>query len=287
MKNNLQKHTLVIQDISSIGRISMTVALPILASVGVNVSCLPTALLSTHPAEFEGFRFWDLSEQMRSTVEHWKKLPVQFDAIQTGYLGSPEQIQIILSALELAKQESLIIVDPAMADHGKLYSGFGETMVQSMLKLCTKASIILPNLTEATLLLGTQYQNRYDDKEYIAQIIHLLYEKVGNKSIVLTGVSSKPGYYGAASFDGKNLDYFEQKKIDDHYYGTGDIFTSVLTASLLNGKNLQQSTDMATEFTQKTIQMTKDLNLPRRFGTCFEKNIPWLIQKLDKLDANQ
>ncbi len=287
MKNNLQKHTLVIQDISSIGRISMTVALPILASVGVNVSCLPTALLSTHPAEFEGFRFWDLSEQMSDTIKHWKELPLQFDAVQTGYLGSPEQIEIILSALELAKEEALIIVDPAMADHGKLYSGFGETMVEAMLKLCNRASVILPNLTEAVLLLGEKYKNRHDDKEYIAQIMHRLYEKIGKKSIVLTGVSSKAGYYGAASFDGKSLDYFEQEKIDDHYYGTGDIFTSVLTGSLLSGKNLQQSTDIATEFTQKTIQMTKELNLPRRFGTCFEKNIPWLIQKLGKFTENK
>lgn len=276
-----QKHILVAQDISAVGRISMMVALPILVSAGIQTSCLPTALLSTHPAEFEGFTFCDLTEEMHRILAHWKTLPMRFDAILTGYLGSPTQAQAILKSFEMAKENAALIVDPAMADHGKLYSKMDATMVEAMRTLCKKSTIFIPNLTEACLLAEQPYEDRHDDEGYIRKLSELLYQKVA-KPFVLTGVSKQKGFYGAACFDGQTIDYFEKPKIEDYFYGTGDIFAAVLTASILRGKNIRQSTDIATEFTQKTIQMTKERNLPRRFGTCFEQNIPWLVQRLSE-----
>lgn len=278
----IQKKALVIQDISAIGRVSMMAALPILSGAGIHTSCLPTALLSTHSGEFKNFSFLDLTDEMDRILAHWKKEKITFDAVQTGYLGSPKQIAAVAEAMKFVHPDGLRILDPVMADHGKLYSGISEAMVDAMRSLCRHANILLPNLTEASLLVGEKYEDRHDDVGYIREMLWKLYEKIGAEKIVLTGVSSRKGYYGAVCFDAKEKStaYFEQKKVDDHFYGTGDIFASVLSAGLLNDKSLGESTDIATEFTQRTIRMSAEQNLPRRFGVCFEKNIPWLIRRL-------
>lgn len=277
-----QKKALVIQDISAIGRVSMMVALPILVSAGVNVSCLPTALLSTHSGEFKNFSFLDLTEEMEKIITHWKSVDIQFDAVQTGYLGSHDQIEAVKRAMKMTRKDALRIVDPVMADNGKLYSGISHAMVDAMRDLCGCASILLPNLTEANLLIEEPYRDGHNDIGYVQEILHKLYDRLKVQRIVLTGVSSKVGHYGAVCFesDTKQIHYFERKKIEDHFYGTGDIFASVLSASLLNQKTLQESTDIAVDFTQRTIAMSKDLGRERRMGVCFEKNIPWLIHRL-------
>lgn len=278
----IQKKALVIQDISAIGRVSMMTALPILSGAGIHTSCLPTALLSTHSGEFKDFSFLDLTDEMGRILAHWKKEEIIFDAVQTGYLGSPEQIAVVTEAMRFVRADGLRIIDPVMADHGKLYSGISGQMVEAMRILCKHANILLPNLTEASLLVGEKYEDRHDDVGYIREMLWKLHEKIGTQKIVLTGVSSRAGYYGAVCFDAKegSATYFEQKKVEDHFYGTGDIFAGVLSAGLLNDKSLEESTDIATEFTQRTIRMSAEQNLPRRFGVCFEKNIPWLIRRL-------
>lgn len=277
------KKAMIVQDISAIGRVSTMVALPILSSMGVHVSALPTALLSTHSGEFKNFSFLDLTDEMEKIITHWKSLDLKFDAVQTGYLGSPKQVHEVTKAIELAKENSLIVVDPVMADNGKLYSGISDEMVKSMRKLCEKANILIPNLTEACLLIEREYENRHNEPEYIKTILNELHEKLGTKQIVLTGVSSKEGKYGAVCFDAttNKTEYFEQDRIDDHFFGTGDIFASVLTGALLNGKSIQESTSIATEFTQRTIKMSKEQNLERRFGVCFEQSIPFLLKRME------
>lgn len=278
----MQKRALAVQDISAIGRVSMMVALPILISAGIDTSCLPTALLSTHSGEFKDLSFLDLTTEMEKIIRHWQSIDLRFDAIQTGYLGSHEQVEAVGSAMTLAKPSALRIVDPVMGDHGKLYKGIAPEMVESMKTLCRSANILLPNLTEAEMLVGGSYRERGDDIGYVRDLLHRLHDRLEVPQIVLTGVSSKAGSYGAVCYDSRtgSIDYFEREKIDDHFYGTGDIFASVLTASLLNDKNLQESTDIAVDFTQRTIVMSKAEGAERRMGVCFEKNIPWLIQRL-------
>lgn len=281
----MQKRILLIQDISAIGRVSMGVAMPILAASGLITTILPTALLSTHSGEFQNFSFLDLTDEMHKIINHWKSEHIQFDAVQTGYLGSNTQIQEVEQALALAKKDATIIVDPVMADNGKLYSKITEEMVDSMKILCQKASIILPNLTEAAFLLDQPYEDRYDDTDYILDLARKLHQKLGPRHVIITGVSSQKGMYGAACYnsDRDQIRYYEKEKINDHFYGTGDIFTSVLTAAVQNGKSVEESTEIATEFTHKTIKESHEQNLPRRFGTPFEKNIPWLIHRLGLL----
>lgn len=281
----MQKRILIIQDISAIGRVSMGVALPILSSCGVISSMLPTALLSTHSGGFKDFSFLDLTEEMHKIVAHWRREGLAFDAIQTGYLGSSKQVAVVTEALQLAKEDACIIVDPAMADNGKLYSKISEEMVGAMKSLCQHAKIILPNLTEACFLAGRAYENRYDDPAFIGMLTRDLHDKLGVENIIITGVSRTRNKYGAACYNGiqDNLTYFEGDRVEDHFYGTGDIFASVLSAAVQNGKSIEESTEIATEFTAKTIKMSHEAGLAREYGTCFEKNIPWLVQRLGLL----
>ena len=278
----MQKRILIIQDISAIGRVSMGVALPILSGCGVITSMLPTALLSTHSGGFKDFSFLDLTDEMHKIIHHWQSVGLQFDAIQTGYLGSSKQVAVVSEALKLAKKDACIIVDPAMADNGKLYSKISEEMVAAMKSLCRQARIILPNLTEACFLADRAYENRYDDPDFVLMLARELHAKLGVPYVIITGVSRTKDLYGAACYNGEKdaITYFEKNRVDDHFYGTGDTFASVLSAAVQNGKTIEESTEIATEFTARTIEMSYEARLPREYGTCFEKNIPWLVKRL-------
>ena len=279
----MQKRILIIQDLSAVGRVSASVAIPILASSGLITTLLPTALLSTHSGGFEGFSFLDLTQEMGKILDHWETTDLRFDAVQTGYLGSPCQAREVERAIGLAQKDAEIIVDPAMADNGRLYSKISKDMVEAMKSLCKKATIIIPNLTEATFLTGKPYEDKHEDQGYILDLARELYRQLGVKNIIITGVSNQEGSYGAACYQGeKDQIYYSQKpKIKGHYYGTGDIFASVLTASVENHKTIEEALDIATEFTHRTIQQSFEQKLPQRYGVCFEPNIPWLIKKLD------
>lgn len=278
-----QKRALIIQDISTIGRLSSMVAIPILSGSGINTSCLPTAILSTH-TEPSGYFFKDLSEEMTEITNHWSSMGVKFDAIQTGYLGNEKQIKIVKKAFRLSKKETIFVVDPAMADNGKMYKGINENMVKSMQDLCANADIIIPNLTEAHFLLGLEYQDKRSDIPYVESIIKKLVGKFENKYIVITGVSNKENCYGSMCYDNTNgkIEYFQREYIQKSYYGTGDIFASVITASILNGKSIFDACDIATDFTQSCVKISYEMGYEKEDGVCFEKNIPILLKKLGK-----
>ncbi len=279
--NQPTKRALVISDLSAIGRVSAMTSISVLSAAGIHTSCLPTALLSTHSGEFQDFSFLELTDEMKKILTHWQSLSLRFDAILTGYLGSPEQAAVVLKALELAKDDALILVDPVMADHGRLYSKITPSMVDAMKQLCKKASILVPNLTEAAFLLDRPYEAQKDDTDYAAELARALCERFSIRQVVLTGISSSD-QYGALCYD-RSSDksfFFGGDKVDDHFYGTGDLFASVLAASLLNEKSLKVGTELATEFTYRTIKMSYDEQLERRYGVCFEKNIGWLSKQL-------
>ncbi|MDD2269941.1 MAG: pyridoxamine kinase, partial [Eubacteriales bacterium] len=196
-----QKRIAAIHDISCFGRCSLTVALPIISAAGIETSAIPTAVLSTHTGGFSGYTFRDLTDDIMPIVKHWKKVGIDFDAIYTGYLGSFEQIDIISDIFDIYKKRgTFIAVDPVMGDHGKLYSLFPDNFPDGMKKLCAKADLIVPNMTEALLLLGESYKEGPYSKDYIISLLKRLSE-IGAKQVVLTGVYLEDGKLGAASYD--------------------------------------------------------------------------------------
>ena len=160
----MQKQVLAIHDLSCVGRCSLTVALPVLSACGIHTSALPTALLSTHTGEFTGYTCLDLTEEMRAICAHFATLPLRFDGLYTGFLGSFEQIELVGEVLaRYRRKDALTLVDPVMADHGRLYATYTRDMAEGMGELCRLADVIVPNLTEACILLDRPYDPNPDE----------------------------------------------------------------------------------------------------------------------------
>lgn len=278
----IQKRAVCINDISGIGRCSITVASPILSSAGIETSVLPTALLSTHTGGFDSYSFLDLTEEMTRIIGEWKKLGITFDAIYSGYLGSFKQINTVSNFIDTFKAENtLVMVDPVMGDSGRYYAGFTDDYIEDMKKLCGKADIIVPNMTEALFLLGREYTDGPYTEEYIKEILVEI-TKTGCKKAVLTGVHYDRTHVGAASYDAENgvFDSALLPRIEGFYHGTGDVFASALLACLMNGKNLAQATRIAVNFTHNSIERTYKAQKDTRYGVMFEKELPDLIKAL-------
>ena len=189
------KRVLSIQDISCIGKCSLTVALPIISAMGIETSILPTSILSTHTM-FNDFTFRDLTDDMEPIKKHWQKEGFSFDAIYTGYLGSEKQITLVKDYFKtFGNTCKYIIVDPAMADNGKLYSGFDKDFPLKMAKLCKYADVILPNISEAAFMTGMPYPGENASNECIKDLL-LSLAKLGSKIIVITGVESADQKFG-------------------------------------------------------------------------------------------
>ncbi len=275
-----QKRAAAIHDISGFGKCSLTVALPILSAAGVETSVVPTSVLSSHTGGFDGYTFRDLSDDLPAFFAHWKSLDLHFDAIYTGYLGSCRQVDMIAEFIKDFKAEdTIVVVDPAMADNGSLYKGFESHFPQKMAELIKKADCIVPNMTEAALLLGREYQPAPYTKEYINDILFSLYNFSG-ANVVLTGVAWENGELGAACFDGKNISYHMSRRIDKFFHGTGDVFASVLVSALLCGKTLNSATQLSVDFTVEAIEKTLRNNPERTYGVNFEQKLPMLIERL-------
>lgn len=278
----VQKRVAAIHDISGFGKCSLTVALPIISAAGIEVSAIPTAVLSTHTGGFTGFTYRDLTEDMTPFAEHWKSMNLHFDAIYSGFLGSFEQIDIVSNIFDMLKtDDTLIMVDPCMADNGKLYTVYDESMALGMTKLCAKADIIVPNLTEAAFMLKEPYVEGPYTKKYIENILKNL-ASLGCKKIVLTGVYFDNKFLGAASYDSdtKKITYSFNKLVEGSFHGTGDVFASALLSGLMNGFSLADSTQIAVDFTYNSIRSTELAKTDRRFGVNFENNIPGLLKSL-------
>ncbi|MDD2417914.1 MAG: pyridoxamine kinase [Oscillospiraceae bacterium] len=280
-----QKRVAAIHDISCFGRCSLTVALPILSAAGVETSVIPTAVLSTHTGGFEGFTYRDLTKDIRPISKHWQSLGLKFNALYSGFLGSFEQLEIVSELFDdFKKDDNIIYVDPVMADHGKLYSIFSTEFPKGMAKLCRKADIILPNMTEAAFLLGQTYKPGPYTQDYIEAVLRDL-SKMGPKMVVLTGVCTQDHMLGVAVYDSRTdrIGYESSPLVDGFYHGTGDVFASVLLSSLLNGFDLMKSARVAVDFTVESIKRTKDAGTDVRFGVDFENSIPSLIKALNKI----
>ena len=280
MLNTGQKRVAAIHDISCFGKCSLTVALPVLSALGIETAVIPTAILSTHTGGFSGYTFTDLTGEILPIAKHWKKEGIEVDAVYTGYLGSKEQISIVKSAIEIIKKEGgLTVVDPVMADNGRLYSGFPDDFPKEMRKLCENADIITPNITEAALMLDMDYLPPPHSKNYIEKIIEGL-SKITNGKIVLTGVSFDDNTMGAATFENGKIFYVFNEKINASYHGTGDLYTSTLLGCVMNGKTLSEAAQTACDFTAECIKYTKEHEPNMKYAVVFERNLPKLIKSL-------
>lgn len=275
------KHIAAIHDISGLGRCSLTVALPLLSACGIQTSVIPTAILSTCTGEFTDNTFHDLTTDIEPIARHWSRECIEFDAVYTGYLCSAQQVYSVLSALELLKdKKTFLVVDPVMGDNGSAYKGFSVSFPGYMLRLCQKADIITPNLTEAALLTGMPYKGSGYDSEYIEKLLKALYERTGAK-VVLTGVRFEERRIGAALYEDGEVTYIFAERLPAAFHSTGDIFASVLTGALLSGRSLKSATQVAVNFTSLCIKKTVEDNTDPRFGVNFEGCIPSLIKFLD------
>ena len=274
------KKILTIQDISCVGQCSLTVALPILSACGNETCILPSAVLSTHTGGFSGFAFRDLTDDMPLIQKHWQKEGIKFDAIYTGYLGSIKQIGYVQNILNTMGNETCIkIVDPAMADNGKLYSIFDSNYVEAMKPLCGSADILLPNITEACFLTDTEYKEDYDE-EYVKELC-LKLTALGAKTVVLTGVGFTPDTTGAAVYENGEISYYTHHKFAKGSHGTGDIYASAFTGALLRGKTVYGSAKIAADYTYKCIENTIG-DESHWYGVKFETAIPYLIKFLEE-----
>ena len=272
------KRILTIQDISCVGQCSLTVALPILSACGLETAILPSAVLPNHTAGFTGFTFRDLTDDMPDIEKQWEKENLKFEAVYTGYLGSIKQIGYVQSIMESSTVPgALRIVDPAMADGGKLYPIFDMDYVNAMKPLVFGADITLPNITEACFLTGMEYKEIYDEA-YVDELLQKMAD-AGAKTIVLTGVGFAEGKTGVMVYENGTKQYYEHDKIAKGCHGTGDVYASAFVGALMHGKNAYEAAKIAADYTVLCIENTQD-DPDHWYGVKFEPVLGELIGML-------
>ncbi len=269
------KRILTIQDISCVGQCSMTVALPILSACGHETCILPTALLSTHTGGFGKPEVVHFDDVLDGMWRHWQKNGITFDAIQVGYLGSVDAVKTAERILaEMLAPGGISIVDPAMADHGKLYSGFDAAYAEAMGALCRKADVILPNITEAAMLADMPYREALD-AHYVTELLDAL----NHPNVILTGVGYREGETGVVVQEAGARWHYAHSRIGKSYHGTGDIFAACFTGAWMQGKTMFEAVKTAADFTCKCIENTE--KAPAHwYGVKFETALPELIRML-------
>lgn len=275
------KRIVTIQDISCVGKCSLTVALPIISAMGVETAILPTAVLSTHTM-FNEFTFRDLTCDITPITEHWKREQFKFDAIYTGYLGSFEQLALVNKFFtDFKTSDNVIFVDPVMADNGKLYPGFTPEFAKAMAELCKQADVVVPNLTEAAFMLGEECCLAGYNEDYIKSTLKKL-TALGAKCAVLTGVSFEPGKVGFMGYDSLKDEFFSyyHRRIDMVFHGTGDVFASTAVGALTRGFTLGEALKIAADYTVDCIEITMADPEHDTYGVEFEKAIPALLKTL-------
>lgn len=250
------KKIAAIHDLSGYGRASLTVAISILSNMGYQVCPLPTAILSAH-SEYKNFRSFDLTAQMLGIISHWKELGLRFDALYSGYLASVRQMDIVSGFFDdFGNRDNFILVDPVLGDHNQLYPGMSKEMVEGMRKLCSKAKVITPNLTEAAFLLNKEAKD-ITVKEAIEWCKQL--SESGPEYVIITSAPSG-NKDNVATIAYNRKDHRSWSVICDHipasYPGTGDAFASVITGCMLNGDSLPEAIDRAVHFINMGIKAT-------------------------------
>lgn len=263
-----------VQDLSGLGRCSLSVVLPVLSVMGAQCCPLPTAVLSAHTAfpAPETAAFQDLTGAMEQTLRHWEALHTSFDAIYSGFLGSSQQIGVLRRLIQrFRRKETLVLIDPVMGDHGRVYRTYTPEMCEQMIQLAAEADLITPNLTEAALLLGEPFDHIPDSQAGIETWLRRL-SLGGKRSVVITGVSLAPKALGAGCLDARSgkIRFAMAHQEPGQFFGTGDLFAAVLLGSLLRGETLSESTARAVDFIQKSVARTLAAGTPMLEGVQFE-----------------
>ena len=263
-----------IHDLSGFGRASLTVVIPILSTMGIQVCPLPTAILSTHTGGFDNYKFIDLTDYMEEYIQHWRNLKIEFDCIYSGFLGSSRQIGIISKFIQqFSHKEQLVVIDPVLGDNGSLYKSFGPEMVEQMSRFIGLADIITPNITEAALLLNEPYKNRFEEKELKDWLCRLADK--GPKIVIITSVpdSQSKKHTSVIAYNREDGRFWKVKcdYIPAHFPGTGDSFTSVLVGSILNGDSLPIALDRSVQFISNAIRASYGYKYPEREGVLLER----------------
>ncbi len=281
---NKLKRVLAINDISGVGKCSLTVNISVVSSSGVECAALPTALLSTHTGEFEGYTFLNLGAEIVSIAKHWKSLGVKFDGIISGYISSVEQVGMVKKVFELCRNDdTLIFVDPIMADNGVFYSGFDENMCDALRELSKNADVICPNITEAAFLAGVEYKKPPHTKKFVEKVLSGL-KNLNVPIIAISGIHPDDKKIGTIVYDSKRNTVFTAFRPlrSGIFYGAGDIFTSSFSALITRGADTESALKLASELVDSSISHTYASGKERRFGTDFE---PALCEYTNKVEA--
>ena len=280
------KRILTVQDLSCVGQCSLTVALPVISACGVETSVLPGAVLSTHTGGFPGQNtLRDLTEEIPAVAAHWAEAGIRFDALYTGYLAGEAQIKEVLALKELVLKEGApVIVDPAMADHGKLYKGFGPEFPKAMRSLCSEADIILPNLTEACLMTDTPWGPELQQESAVRELLAKL-DEIGAETVVLKGISFDEERLGVAvhSASTGNTRFYFTEKVPKQSHGTGDCFASAFTGALMRGFSCFEAASLAADFVVECLVQTLE-DADHWYGVHFEQALPLLIRELNRAE---
>jgi len=278
----MQPRVAAIHDLSGFGRCSLTIILPVLAAAGIEVCPLPTAVLSSHNG-LPDRTFCDLTGQLLPAAEQWDRLGLQFDAVYSGFLGSAQQIEVVRNVFSLLSGEhTLRFVDPVMGDNGRLYSCYSPEMAGGMKQLVACADVVVPNLTEAALLLDREPVLEPGEEE-LMQLLRSV-AALGPRLTVITGVR-RGSRVGAAGYDReKDTTAFAlADSISGTYHGTGDLFASVMLAALLRGESASTAAETAAGFVSRVIRATRDAGTDPQFGVSFEPLLPELMRMLGVL----
>lgn len=276
-----QNRAVLINDMSCLGRCSLTAAMPIISACGIESVPLPTGIFSAH-TEFEGFVKEDLTDDIDKISNHWKSLGERFDCIYSGYLASCKQAESVKRfLLDLKKSDTLYIADPVMGDNGVFYKGIDDSFISEMRFLCSLADIIVPNVTEACMLTGMEITENYD-VSFIKELLISLRNLTAAR-IVVTGVDFDDGQIGCAVYDSLmgRANMFFTPKSEGRFPGTGDVFASALTAAVMNGKDFFDAVQIAMGFTCKCVETTLETDTDRKYGLCFESEIKNLIKSVE------
>ena len=268
--HNRQKKIAVINDISGFGRCSIAVSMPIISAMKVQCCPVPTSIFSNHTG-FPEFFFDDYTEKMQQYIDNWKKLHLEFHGIQTGFLGSERQIEIVKQFIEdFCTPHTVVIIDPVMGDHGKTYPTYTPELCQSMKQLVAYADILTPNLTEACILTDTPFHEGHWTMKELEQLAQQLAAQ-GPEKIVITGVPQKKYVSNLVYEQGGTPKLLRTLRIGSERSGTGDVLSSIVAADAVNHVPFEESVRKASRFIKKCILRSIELGLPKTDGVCFEE----------------
>lgn len=280
MVSNTVKRVAAINDMSGFSRCSLTVAMPIISAMGLHCCPLPTAILSNN-TEHEEFFFDDYTDKMQAYASYWRDLKIKFDCIYTGFLGSEKQIDIVKEFIaDFKTDKNIVLIDPVMADNGKIYSTYNAKMCEKMKALTSVADVITPNVTEACILSGTEYNGENISLKN-AEMMGKKIVSHGAKAVVITGIRESDkviNFIYAKDFS----DFVKIKAAPVYYSGTGDVFASVLCGALTNGRNIMESVRISSDFVEKCVLYSKKCGIYPNEGVGFEKFLGDLVNTIQK-----